>query len=472
MVNESGKVAPAPWVPFTRAGCNFGAVATANTVLENTQIDIPTVFGAGSPEATEVAGDGGAAGTQSFADFVGIGVHCAQANALCSTAHNGKADVLADEPGGYTGFNGLFGAKYTNAQISPGTALKDLNGNVIQDANGHAGFPGFDGMTASVSLAYVAAMQEHGVPVTYAYISDAHDLHPTGPAFGPGSAGYVAALKSYDDAFGKFFTRLAADGINKNNTLFVFTADEGDHFVGGLPSPANCDGVNTPCTYSQIGEVNGNLTGLLATERGNTTAFKVHSDSAPAFYIDHNPAQTDPATRTLERDVSQLTAVNPISGGTDLIARHLADRTELKLLHMVTADPLRTPTFVTFADPNYFLFAGAPNCTAPCIAVQPGFAWNHGDDSEQIGRTWLGLVGPGIARQGLDDTTWSDHVDIRPTMLSRARAQGRLRERRTRPRRGHTPRRQRRKRRAEQSAPAHAGVQTARRTLRGSEPGQ
>ena len=39
-------------------------------------------------------------------------------------------------------------------------------------------------------------------------------------------AGYVAALKAYDDAFAKFFTRLAADGITAKNTLFVFTADE------------------------------------------------------------------------------------------------------------------------------------------------------------------------------------------------------------------------------------------------------
>jgi len=44
MINENGKIAPAPWVPFTRAGCDFGAVATANTILENTAIDIPTVF--------------------------------------------------------------------------------------------------------------------------------------------------------------------------------------------------------------------------------------------------------------------------------------------------------------------------------------------------------------------------------------------------------------------------------------------
>jgi hypothetical protein len=35
------KTTPAPWVPFTRAGCNVGAVATANMELENTSIDIP-----------------------------------------------------------------------------------------------------------------------------------------------------------------------------------------------------------------------------------------------------------------------------------------------------------------------------------------------------------------------------------------------------------------------------------------------
>jgi hypothetical protein len=28
------KNAPAPWVPYTRAGCDFGAVALANVVLE------------------------------------------------------------------------------------------------------------------------------------------------------------------------------------------------------------------------------------------------------------------------------------------------------------------------------------------------------------------------------------------------------------------------------------------------------
>ena len=66
-----------------------------------------------------------------------------------------------------------------------------------------------------------------------------------GPAYGPGQSGYVAALQAYDLAFANFFQRLAADGINQSNTLFVFTADENDHFAGGTPTPADCDGVTT-----------------------------------------------------------------------------------------------------------------------------------------------------------------------------------------------------------------------------------
>src|SRR5579859_1067194 len=335
MLTADGKNAPTPWVPYTRAGCDVGQVATANTVLENIATDIPTVFGAGSPQAAEVAADPG----QAFADFVGIGVHCAQSSSLCATANGVEPDNLPDEPGGYAGFKALFGHKYVAPVISPSGPMTDLDGNVIQDTHGHVGFPGFDGMAAKVSLSYVAAMQERGIPITYAYISDAHDNHPSGPAFGPGQAGYVTALKSYDTAFGKFFTRLANDGINQSNTLFVFTSDEGDHFVGGPPSPAGCDGVNTPCTYSQIGEISANLAGLLATERNNTTPFKVHSDDAPAVYLTANPARDAAVTRTLEHDMNALTAVNPMTGNTDTIAQFFADPTELRILHMVTADP-------------------------------------------------------------------------------------------------------------------------------------
>src|SRR5436309_9628185 len=149
MINENGKIAPAPWAPFTRAGCDFGAVATANTILENTAIDIPTVFGPASPEAAEVASNPG----QAFADFVGIGIHCSQSSTVCSAANHGRPDLLPDEPGDYSDFNGLFGAKYVNPVIKPSGPMTDLDGTVIQDATGHIGFPGFDGMEATVSLA-------------------------------------------------------------------------------------------------------------------------------------------------------------------------------------------------------------------------------------------------------------------------------------------------------------------------------
>jgi hypothetical protein len=416
MLTAQGKNAPAPWVPYTRAGCNFGSVATANTILENTSVDVARVFGAGSTQAMEASSNPAMA----QADFVGIGVHCASGNSLCSSANGGEPDVLPQEPNGYSGFMALYGHKYVAPQISPSLPMTDLNGNVIEDTSKppNIGFPGFDGMEAPVSLAYVADMQEHGVPITYAYISDAHDAHPSGPAYGPGQAGYVAALASYDDAFNKFFTRLANDGINQSNTLFVFTSDEGDHFVGGAPSPVGCDGVTTPCTYSQIGEINANLAGLLATEQGITTPFKVHSDMAPTIYITGNPARDATVTRAFDQALGKLTAVNPITGATDMLTKYLADPVEMKLLHMITADPARTSTLTMFADPNYFLFAGAPNCNSPCVQELPGFAWNHGGVSPDINTTWLGMVGPGVRNIGVDNSIWSDHTDIRPTILT------------------------------------------------------
>jgi hypothetical protein len=116
-----------------------------------------------------------------------------------------------------------------------------------------------------------------------------------------------------------------------------------------------------------------------------------------------------------------LTAVNPYTGQTDHITAALADPVAMKTLHMITADPQRTPTFTMFAQPDYFLFAAAPNCNLPCITVPttlPTFAWNHGGVQPEIAQTWLGIVGPGIRNLGQDNTTWTDHTDWRPTILS------------------------------------------------------
>jgi hypothetical protein len=437
MINENGKIAPAPWVPYTQAGCDFGAVATANTILENTAIDIPTVFGAGSDQAKEVATNPG----QAFADFVGIGVHCARDSSLCSAANGGRPDLLPDEPlaAGYTGYDGLFGAKYVDPQIFPGGVPTDLDGNTIQNASGHVGFPGFDGMEATVSLSWVAHMQEAGIPVTYAYISDAHDGHGVAGnihfAYGPGEEDYHKQLLAYDDAFGKFFADLAANGINKSNTLFVFTVDEGDHFVGDTPTPAGCDGLTTPtfCTYNRVGEINADLRRMIFTQFGDSTLFSVHSDDAPTVYVNGTGAQpirdqTDPVVRNLEREMAGLSWLNPYTNTVEnniMVAE--ADHAGMNTLHMVTADPFRTPTFTPFADPNWFFFATGG--TTPATCATPGacafipartsqsFAWNHGDIQDEIASTWIGMVGPGVANNGVDNSTWSDHTDLRPTIL-------------------------------------------------------
>ena len=68
-----------------------------------------------------------------------------------------------------------------------------------------------------------------------------------------------------------------------------------------------------PCTYSQIGEVNANMAGLLATEQGITTRLMSTLTPLPVVYITGNPARTDQTVaRPFERATGQLTAVNPI----------------------------------------------------------------------------------------------------------------------------------------------------------------
>jgi hypothetical protein len=430
MITDTGKTTPAPWVPFTRDGCDVGGVGTANIEFESAS-DVTNVYGAGSPEATEPS-------QVKQTDFVGIAVHCAQTStSVCNSSSHAKDDLLPDEPGGYTGYKALFGAKYVDPAITGGNAcVNDTAGNPISDPAGNCGFPGFDGMLAKNTLGYVAQMQENGVPVTYGYISDAHDFHVPNPvtdsyqssATGPGEATHEQQLAAYDQAFQQFFDNLAAHGIDRSNTLFVVTVDEGDHFAGGIGTPqpdgtlAYSHSICTDlanCPANQIGEVDANINAILPA---GEPAFDIHFDDAPTFYLSNQPAQTDPAVRKLERDVGALTSLDPYvrdaSGNVQTVdmAQALADQTEEKTLHMVNADPKRTPTFTMFGNPDFFFQRS--NCSGVAECANPGFAWNHGDVQDEIGNTWVGFVGPGIAANGVDPTTWTDHTNVRPTILS------------------------------------------------------
>ena len=437
MVTDGGKTTPAPWVPFTRAGCDFGGVGTANLELENASTaptgDITQVFGQGSPEWNEAAANPQIGQT----DFVGIAIHCSQsATSVCAGNPNAKPDTLPDEPGGYGGFKALFGTKYVDPAITGGKqCVDDTNGDAITDPIGVCGFPGFDGMLAKNTLGYVEQMQENGVPVTYGYISDVHDFHvPTlstdsysSSATGPDELAHIQQLKAYDQAFEDFFQNLQRHGINRNNTLFVITVDEGDHFAGGVGTPApggnwllydhrTCTNLSA-CPSNQIGEVGANMNGLLPT---GEPKFDIHFDDAPAFYVNGQPGPTDPSVRKLERDVGMLSSLDPYAQGGPAVVpltQNLADPVEEQTLHMVNADPNRTPTFTMFGNDDFFFQLSNP-CTGFTTCVTAGFAWNHGDIQQEIGNTWAGFVGPGIDRNGVDSSTWTDHTNLRPTILS------------------------------------------------------
>jgi hypothetical protein len=124
--------------------------------------------------------------------------------------------------------------------------------------------------------------------------------------------------------------------------------------------------------------------------------------------------------------MAQLNWLNPYTGVVENnIMVALADHTAMKTLHMITADPFRTPTFTPFADPDWFFFAtGGAACATPAACAfipartSQSFAWNHGDIQDEIASTWVGYVGPGIDQAGINGSIWSDHTDVRPTMLT------------------------------------------------------
>jgi len=450
-----GVNAPAPWVPFTRAGCDVGAAAAADMEMENTSSDLTAIFGNNVPPSTN-----------RFADFEGVAIHCAKTSTLCSATNGGFPDKLPWEPNAdgsaaatdpatgtstaYEGYNALFGHKFVTKAFrnlglgSPVLGLDgnllDINGNTIVDDFGGSITPGFPGFSIApqYALGYVADMLEAGIPVVYTYIETPHRPLPDNPYsygfpsdpndYGPGEAHYVQTLQQYDDALNKFFTRLAGDGITSANTLFVIGAEEGDHVVAANPTNPGCDGVTTPCTYgstngNEVGEIQLNFRGLIQAEKGIGTPSSVTNDDAPDIYLIGNPAQDDSTLRAFEQASGALTVTNPITGNTDTFAQAMANHAEFQMLHMQTFDPLRTPSFTIFGNPDYYATSstacGASTTPATdCVMQVPGFAWNHGDVQPQITTTWLGLVGPGVDQAGVDNTTFSDHTDIRPTVLT------------------------------------------------------
>jgi hypothetical protein len=136
--------------------------------------------------------------------------------------------------------------------------------------------------------------------------------------------------------------------------------------------------------------------------------------------VNGQPDRTDPTLRKMERDVAGLTAIDPyVSNSPTPVFLQLVDSVGEKALHMINTDPARTPSFTAFGNPDYFVTDAGPSCGSnPCIDYH--FAWSHGDFQPDIAVNWLGMVGPGVKDRGVDSTTWTDHTNVRPTMLTLA----------------------------------------------------
>jgi len=96
LINENGKTFPAPWVPFTRAGCDVGAFSIANMEFESLPADVRTVFGTDSPEDVSVSAALALSRTtrerapraRRRTPTISVSrLHCAQGSPLCNNSH-------------------------------------------------------------------------------------------------------------------------------------------------------------------------------------------------------------------------------------------------------------------------------------------------------------------------------------------------------------------------------------------------
>jgi hypothetical protein len=452
-----------PWVPFVNNGCNVGAVSSVNQVLENNTNDIAQVFNGNSQLDVDARSEANTA--QGTSDFVGLAVHCA--DATCSTVGNGVGTSAKPEPNGQ-GLGALFGH---NSIVTQVPAITQTDGTPI------TGFEGFD-PTPQYTLGYILSLLKASVPVVYGYVADAHDSRnscaattPESPvvsntrnnkscgAFAPGEPGYVQQLKQWDAGFDQFFTQLAATGIDQTNTVFVFHSDENDHYAGTPPTNPGCDGVTTACTYdrTKMGEVTTDLPLLLQQQflydwggspaRGgfnNTDSpYGIDFDTAPGFWIKNHPARTSDTQRRLEKGLAAVNAPNPYTATTAQLFSFLADQVGMQAEHMVSVDDQRAPGIVGFGQEDHFIQTSSlisqsvsrnPDGTIKSIAYSSGcntfplmgdvtctsngFIWLHGDYAPDIDNTWAAFVGPGVKPAGVDASTFADHADIRPTLMT------------------------------------------------------
>ena len=363
MITDGQKTTPPRWVPFTRAGCDVGGAGIADVEPENTSTaasgDMTRVFGVGSPEWNEANNPATRAKAQT--DLVGIAIHCAAGGEICTGSPGAKPDRLPDEPGGYDGFEALYGARHVSPAIDHGNGcVANTEGRAIGDPAGNCGFPGFDGMLAKNTLGEVAQMQEAGVPVTFGYISDAHDNHRLArvgsrrgrlrrPAQGlrRRARGVLRPAEARRD-------RPAQHAVRRHHRRGRPLRRRHRHAAARRHARVLPHAVRRPRELPREPGRRGQRQPPEPAHGGRQGRAAVRLPfRRRADLLRQRPApRTDPKVRRFERDLVSLTAPDPyVDHGAQVpVGELFADTVGEKALHMVNSDPSRTPTFTMFGN--------------------------------------------------------------------------------------------------------------------------
>ena len=97
---------------------------------------------------------------------------------------------------------------------------------------------------------------------------------------------------------------------------------------------------------------------------------------------------------------------------------------------LFSSDQDRTAGLVGFAAVDNFIQTSAlisATNTSSCnrfpsatdtTCLSNGFLWLHGNYSPDIVDTWAAMIGPGVKHLGVDNDTWTDQTDLRPTLMT------------------------------------------------------
>ena len=483
---------PAPWVPFTRAGCTVGDFSTANMVLENAGVDLPTVFGAelaggraGQRRPGLVQGSPRSPTTSAWRSTARKGdAICANAQAVKfgqthAVARPPSPTCCPTEPGGYTGYQALFGAQVHRAAARRGHAEPDAQR-----------LPGHRRRRATSSTSTGTQINEPFIDRTSrlprASARPRRRRSPTSPtcrrpasrsptatsptctSARPAPAGCTTATATGSRQAARPGRRLLRRRTPRPTTHafadVLRAARRRRHHAGqhavrdqrrgerpvrrrerrpgdrSRPRPA-ATASPSPCHYAARPDrrAAGQHQGPAVDDREQRHRSSTSSRRAPRSTCTASRPPTTRRVRQLERDTAAMTGNNPYSGvnGEKIV--------ELPGRRARAADPAhadRRPA----ADADVHDVPDARllllHRRAPNVGINPGFAWDHGYYSPNIDITWAWLVGPGRGRatastgrsrrpatrrttrtrlntvpEASTAGTWVEETDLRPTLL-------------------------------------------------------